>query len=181
MDKGRIKEKGWLSIGFLITGIIFVVLISGCIETIKEPENSANITNNNTSASSANISQNAANNDSISKPKNISIRVVKFEPNNPCQGCTNLGNFANKTIQKQFPEDYESGKITYGTINYQDPKNRQLVEKYKVTGSSLYITVINEYEEEIIDANDMWNYVWKKEEYIDVFKNKLEEIRNKNV
>lgn len=234
MDKGRIKQKGLLSIGFLITGIIFVVLISGCIETIKEPENSTNITNNNTStsganngvstnetsttetngatgtsgttigtlrtptsnnstsssnttsnnntsASSANIYQNAANNDSISKPKNISIKVVKFEPNKPCQGCTNLGNFANETIRKQFPEDYESGKITYETINFQDPKNRQLVEKYKVTGSSLYITVINEDEEEIIDANDMWNYVWKKEEYIDVFKNKLEEIRNKNV
>ncbi len=230
MDKGRIKQKGCLSIGFLITGIIFVVLISGCIETIKEPENSTNITNNNTSTSganngvstnetstmetngttgtsgttsgtlgtstsnnstssssttsnnntsvsSANISQNAANNDSISKPKNISIKVIKFEPSKPCASCTNLGNFAKETIEKHFPEDYKSGKITYQTVNYQDSKNRQLLKKYNVRGSSLYITVIKDGEEEIIDANDMWYYVLEQEEYTNIFKNKLEEIK----
>ena len=110
--------------------------------------------------------------------KNITIKVVKFEPNNPCQGCTNLGNYANETIQRHFPEEYKSGKIVYETVNYQDSKNIELVKKYNVVGSSLYIMVIKDGEEEIIDANDMWNYVWDEEKYINVFKNKLENLKN---
>lgn len=160
----------------LVAGIsiILILLFSGCIGTEKETDNK--IDNKINTNSSNNTLQNTTNN-----IKNITIKVVKFEPPNPCQGCTNLGNFAKETIQTHFPEDYNLGKITYETVNYQDPKNRELLEKYNVRGSSLYITVIKDGKEEVIDANDMWNYVWKKEEYMKIFKNKLEEIKKKNV
>lgn len=113
------------------------------------------------------------------KPRNIKIKVVKFEPNNPCEGCTNLGNFAKETIQRHFPEEYESGQIIYETVNYQDSKNIEIVKKYNVVSSSLYIIVIKDGREEVIDANDMWNYVWDKEKYIEKFKFELEKIKNK--
>jgi len=159
--------------------IIITIILSGCIGTEKETDNKIN--NNTSNNTLQNTANDIKNNISITEPKDITIKVVKFEPNNPCQGCTNLGNFAKETIQTHFPEDYNLGKITYETVNYQDPKNRELLEKYNVRGSSLYITVIKDGKEEVIDANDMWNYVWKQDEYMKIFKNKLEEIKNQNV
>jgi hypothetical protein len=51
-----------------------------------------------------------------------------------------------------------------------------MIKKYGISSSSLFITVIKDGEEETINANDMWSYVGNKEEYLKVFKNKLEEI-----
>jgi len=53
--------------------------------------------------------------------------------------------------------------------------------KYFFTGWDVRGTVIKDGKEEVIDANDMWNYVWKQDEYMKIFKNKLEEIKNQNV
>ena len=152
------NKKSVLIAGTAVTVIIIAILFCGCMETEKEIEDTKNIKE--------------------IKNNSITIKVVKFEPNNPCQGCTNLGNFANETIQKYFLEDYKSGKITYETVNFQDPKNTDMIKKYNVLGSSLYINVIKDGKEEIIVANKMWDYVWNKEEYIKIFKNKLETLKN---
>jgi len=174
-EKKNFEFRPIYIVGLLIVGGIICFMLFGGSDTPLDNTplflNDSIISTTDQNASPVNESN------SGSRPKDITIKVVKFEPNNPCQGCTNLGNFAKETIEKHFPEDYKSGKITYETVNYQDPKNRQLIEKYNVMGSSLYITVIEEGKEEIIDANDMWNYVWKKEEYMKIFKNNLEEIK----
>lgn len=157
----------------LIAGIatIITILVSGCIGTENVTENTTELKNNSVTVNETTPEQ---------KPSDVTIKVVKFEPNNPCQGCTNLGNYAEETIKTYFPEEYKSGKITYEKVNFQNPENREVVKKYNVVGSSLYISVIAGGEEEIIDANGMWNYVWKKEEYINIFKSNLEEIIREN-
>jgi hypothetical protein len=113
---------------------------------------------------------------SIQKPTDLTIKVVKFEPSRPCQSCTKLGNYAKETIDTYFTEEYQSGKINYVVVNYQDSQNIEMVKKYGVSGSSLFITVITDGEEEIINANDMWQHVGNKEEYMNAFRNKLDEI-----
>jgi len=169
MDKGMNHDKNTeLIAGIAGIAIIITILLSGCVGTENVTDDKTELKNNSGTVNETVTEQ---------KPENITIKVVKFEPDNPCQGCTNLGNYAEETIKTHFPEEYKSGKITYETVNYRDPKNRQIIEKYNVMGSSLYITVIKDGKEEIIDANDMWNYVWEKEEYLKIFKDKLDEIK----
>jgi len=173
MDTGmKYNQKVGIIVG--IATVLIIGIISGCIETEEQKKSMLDNT-------LQNATQNIKTTASIPAPENITIKVVKFEPTHPCQSCINLGNFAKETMQKHFPGDHESGKITYETVNFQDPKNRDIVKKYNVVGSSLYITVIKDGKEEVIDANDMWNYVQEKEEYMKIFKNKLEEIKNQNV
>jgi len=170
MDKGMNHDKNTeLIAGIAGIAIIITILLSGCVGTENVTDDKTELKNNSGTVNETVTEQ---------KPENITIKVVKFEPDNPCQGCTNLGNYAEETIKTHFPEEYKSGKITYETVNYRDPKNRRIIEKYNVMGSSLYITVIKDGKEEIIDANDMWNYVWDEDKYIDVFKNKLENLKN---
>ena len=169
MDKGMNHDKNTeLIAGIAGIAIIITILLSGCVGTENVTDDKTELKNNSGTVNETVTEQ---------KPENITIKVVKFEPDNPCQGCTNLGNYAEETIKTHFPGEYKSGKITYETVNYRDPKNRQIIEKYNVMGSSLYITVIKDGKEEIIDANDMWNYVWEKEEYLKIFKDKLDEIK----
>jgi len=170
MDKGMNHDKNTeLIAGIAGIAIIITILLSGCVGTENVTDDKTELKNNSGTVNETVTEQ---------KPENITIKVVKFEPDNPCQGCTNLGNYAEETIKTHFPEEYKSGKITYETVNYQDPKNRRIIEKYNVMGSSLYITVIKDGKEEIIDANDMWNYVWDEDKYTNIFKNKLENLKN---
>jgi hypothetical protein len=156
--------------GIIITGIVIALFLCGCIA----PENE---TGNVTTSSLRNETPNITATPPAPEPPRVTLRVVKFEPARPCQSCTKLGNYAKETIEQYFLEDYQSGTISYQTVNYQDPQNIDLVKKYGVSGSSLHITVIVEgNEEETIDANDMWRYVGNKEEYMTVFKTKLEGI-----
>lgn len=163
------NQKTFLIAGIIVIGILITLLGCGCIE----PEKG---TSNVTSNPLQNTTQDIKTIPSIQEPANITIRVVKFEPARPCQSCANLGNFAKETIELHFPEDYESGRISYETVNFQDPENIDMARKYGISGSSLYINVIKDGKEEIIDANDMWSYVWNKEEYINVFQNKLDAL-----
>jgi len=172
MDTGmNHNKKSFLIAGIMMVGIILAVLFCGCIETEKETDA---VTNN----SAQNTTQDIQTTSSIKEPANITLKVIKFEPARPCSSCTLLGNFAKETIELYFQEEYQSGKISYETVNYQDPNNIELVKKYGVSSSSLIITVIvgDDNEEETIDANDMWRYVGNKEEYMTVFKTKLEGI-----
>jgi hypothetical protein len=161
------NRKSVLVAGIILAGIIFTLLLCGCIEN--EPEavtyNPMQTTTSEKNATST-----------IKEPTNITIKVVKFEPSRPCQSCKKLGDYAKETIELYFAEEYKSGKISYQTVNYQDHVNMDMIKKYGISSSSLFITVIKDGEEETINANDMWSYVGNKEEYLEVFKNKLEEI-----
>ena len=157
--------------GLIIAGaLIAVVVLCGCIA----PANDAGTA---TDSSLHNTTLDSTPTPTPQESVQIILTVMKFEPARPCQSCTKLGNYAKETIELYFPEEYQSGKIRYQTVNYQDPQNIELVKKYGVSGSSLIISVITAgNEEQTIDANDMWRYVGNKEEYMTVFKTKLEGI-----
>jgi len=163
------NQESLLIAGIIIIGLLSALLLCGCIESGKE-------TGDVTANSQQNTTQDLNTTPSLLDSADITIKVVKFEPTRPCQSCINLGNFAKETIELYYPDEYKSGKISYETVNYQNPKNIDLVKKYGVSGSALYITVIQDGEEEIIDANDMWRYIGNKEQYMNVFKAKVDEI-----
>ena len=96
-----------------IVTVLIIAVISGCVEN---EEQKKSMQNNSLQNATQNTTQNIKNVASIQAPKNITIKVIKFEPNNPCQGCTNLGNYAEETIKIYFPVEYKSGKITSGEL-----------------------------------------------------------------
>ena len=149
--------------GAILIGVLLLLFSCGCIAPDPEPGNPTAPPALTTTPATANAVPDT-------------IRVIKFQPKRPCYSCLLLGNYAKETIEVYFPEEYAAGKITYETVNYQDPKNGALVRKYGVIGSELFITVIRNGEEEIQSAYDMWQYIDNKEEYMTVFKAKLDAL-----
>jgi len=110
--------------GILAVLLVAALLTAGCSETRSGPENAGG------------TDRLPAANSSVSR-----IEVFHFHPAHPCTSCIVLGNYAEETVSTYFADELASGKMVFAHIDGQLPENRELVEKYGVTGSSLWIGV----------------------------------------
>jgi len=94
------------------------------------------------------------------------IEVYHFHRTQQCYSCITLGALAEETVKTKFPDELTSGKVVFGHINIDLPENRELVERYAATGSSLWIGVYNAsgfYKEQ---DTRVWYKISDKEAYI---------------
>lgn len=104
----------------------------------------------------------------------LQVEVYHFHPTNGCITCTTIGNYAEELIHKSYPAELESKKVVFDHINYQDPKNIDLVRKFEVSGSSLMIGVTDAtgfHKEENIKV---WYKVGNKDEFMTYLKDLLD-------
>jgi hypothetical protein len=69
------------------------------------------------------------------------VEVLHFHPAQQCYSCRTVGEYANETVNLFFAPELESGKLVFMEVNLNLPENADLVKKYEVTGSSLWIGV----------------------------------------
>ena len=102
--------------------------------------------------------------------ENITVEVYHFHGNHQCQSCIKVGELAEKTVNTYFKDELESGKLVFGHINGNLPENGGLVDKYGVTGSSLWIgTYVNgEFHKE--QNVDVWYKINNEAEYLEYLK-----------
>ena len=94
------------------------------------------------------------------------VEVYHFHPNQGCKTCTAIGDYAEELVKTSYPTELESKKMIFDHINFQDPKNADLVKKFEVTGSSLMIGVTDGsgfHKEEDIKV---WYKVGNKDEFM---------------
>ena len=74
----------------------------------------------------------------------VKVEVYHFYGNSPCPTCVTVGAFAQDTVNRYYIREVASGKLVFAHVNYDLSENKDLTEKYGVTGSSLWIgTYIN--------------------------------------
>ena len=102
------------------------------------------------------------------------VEVYHFHPTNGCHTCTTMGQFAEDTVKEFFPQELENKKIIFDHINFQDPKNADLVNQYEVTGSSLMIGVYNDSGFHKEENMKVWYMTGDKNKSMDYLKGLLE-------
>jgi hypothetical protein len=85
-----------------------------------------------------------------------------------------VGKWAEETIQKYFPSEYEEGKIVYMDLCIEE--NPEMSRKYNAYGSSLFITIMRGGEETITENMEVWTYCFDHDTYVDYFKTYLDSI-----
>ena len=111
----------------------------------------------------------------------VQVEVYHFHPNQGCRTCTTIGEYAEELVKKSYPADLESKKMVFDHINFQDPKNADLVKKFDVTGSSLMIGVTDAsgfHKEEDIKV---WYKVGNKDEFMTYLKDLLDKRLSGNL
>lgn len=102
------------------------------------------------------------------------IEIYHFHPTNGCHTCTTIGEYAEETVKKNYPAELENKTMIFDHINFQDPKNAELVKKFGVTGSSLMIGVTDPsgfHKEEDIKV---WYKTGNKDEFMSYLKGLLD-------
>jgi len=102
------------------------------------------------------------------------IEVYHFHPIRQCSSCTAVGNYAEETVKTYFADEVASGKIVFAHINAELAENQALVEKYEVTGSSLWIGVYDASGFHKEENLNVWYKINNKQEYMDYLKGVLE-------
>ncbi|MDD5111519.1 MAG: nitrophenyl compound nitroreductase subunit ArsF family protein [Candidatus Altiarchaeota archaeon] len=96
----------------------------------------------------------------------VRVEVYHFHMTRQCSSCIAIGRFLDETLNASFAEEIESGRLKSGHINIELPENREIVDRYGATGSSLYIgTYVNGvfYKEE---NTNVWYKLSSQLEYV---------------
>lgn len=107
------------------------------------------------------------------------IEVVHFHATQQCISCTTVGEFALKTIKERFPEEYANGTIIFKDINGELKENRDLVMKYKATGSSIFVNAITDGVDNIKENTTVWLKISNEQDFINYFENELKNLLGK--
>ena len=104
------------------------------------------------------------------------IEVVHFHGTRQCWSCVTVGEYALKTIQDKFPEEYKNGTIVFMDINIELPENEDIVVKYQASGSSFFVNIIIDGHDNIEEDTTVWQLVGDESKYINYFENKLKNL-----
>jgi len=105
---------------------------------------------------------------------NVKVEVYHFHRTSQCWSCITLGALAEKTVNTYFKEELASGKIVFGHINGELPENKELVNKYGATGSSLWIGTYIDGKFNKEENIKVWYKLNNEEDYMSYLKGVLD-------
>lgn len=137
--------------------LILVLFVSGCI--------------NQNSDTTGNIISNADGEREINIDK---LEIYHFHGAHQCYSCKTVGQYAEETINTYFAKQVMTGKISFAHINIDLPENQELVERYGVTGASLWIGVYGKNSFHKEENANVWYKISDKNEYTNYLKSLIE-------
>jgi len=104
------------------------------------------------------------------------LEIYHFHATNQCYSCITVGNFAEETVNTYFVDELKSGKIVFDHINGDLPENKNLVIKYGMTGSSLWLGTYTKDGTFNAEENvNVWYKIKDKEDYMNYLKGIIEQ------
>ncbi len=108
-------------------------------------------------------------------PTDIKVEVYHFHATQQCYSCKTVGSLAEKTVDNYFKEELESGRIIFSHVNIDLAQNREIVEKYQPTGSSLWIGTYLDGNFSKEENTRVWYKINNEEDYLTYLQGLLEE------
>ncbi len=154
---------------YFISGLIALILILGFslvktpdpTKTERQPNQSARSSLPNTSGLPSGVQK---------------IQVFHFHATQQCISCINVGKFTKEVIEEKFAREFKSGKIVFKEVNVDLPENLQIVQKYQVSGSALFISVVKDGQEYQEEDTTVWRLVVNEGQLKNYFETKLKAI-----
>ncbi len=119
---------------------------------------------------------NAQNEQSKSSSINNKIEVIDFHSTHRCMTCNAIEANTKYTLNTYFTNELKSGKITFQSVNVDEDENYEMAEKYEASGTSLFLNVVINGKETIINLTYFaFSKGRDKEAFSKALKTKLEE------
>ena len=102
------------------------------------------------------------------------IQVFLFHATRRCYSCITIGKYAKETVEQKFPEELKSGKIEFREVNIDLPENKELTNKFKATGSALFINPIIDGKDNIKEDVQVWRLISNEQGFVNYLSEKLQ-------
>lgn len=150
--------------------LFFVFLLVGVIFNSKKKTDINKVDKQN-HISEENNSENLAQKNPAEK-----IQIFLFHSTNRCYSCVTAGEYTKKILEQNFTQDFESGKIEFREVNIDLAENRELTDKFKAAGTSLFVNSIIDGEDNIKEDVQIWRLVNNEKSFVDYFSGKLRDL-----
>ena len=84
------------------------------------------------------------------------IEVLNFHRTQRCWSCSTLGKLSEKTVGEKFADEVAGGKVIFKAVNIELPENKEIINLYQASGSSLYINAIKDGKNNIVQNMKVW-------------------------
>lgn len=102
------------------------------------------------------------------------VEVVYFHSSRRCVACQYMQQFTDTVIQEHFPSQIRDGKVSFQSINVEEPENKEIVQKYQARGSSLFINVIKDGQDNIAEEVQAWRLLGNEPVFKQYLKQKID-------
>ena len=149
----------------LIVMLALTIIVSGCTIDTAKTQNTQNNLGMSCAGDTCGVSSAQTTKVEVQK-----VEVIHFHGNSQCTSCIAVGSLAEETIKTYYSAELLSGKVTFAHINFDLPENKELAQKYGVTGSSLWIGVYDENGFHKEENANVWYKIQDKPGYMTYLK-----------
>lgn len=107
------------------------------------------------------------------------IEVFYFHATHRCISCQTIEKYTKETLEEFFQAELQEGKITFQSINVEEAKNKEIVQKYQARGSSLFFNIIKDKKDNISEDTQVWRLVGSEVNFKQYLKGKINNILKK--
>ncbi|MEF3692469.1 MAG: nitrophenyl compound nitroreductase subunit ArsF family protein [Candidatus Moraniibacteriota bacterium] len=104
------------------------------------------------------------------------VQIYLFHPTSRCYSCVTAGDLVKKTINQDFKDELDSGRLEYIEINIDLTENKEIAKKFKAFGTSLYINAIIDGNENIKEDAKVWRLISNEDDFMNYFSDKLKGV-----
>ena len=125
---------------------------------------------------------NAATADENTLDGHAQLIAYYFHGNFRCPTCHNLEKYAKEAVHNNFKDELDKGILVFNAVNVEEKGNEHFVNDYQLYSKSLVLSLVKNGEEiKHKNLTKIWEYVRKKEKYVNYVKGEiaafLEEIQ----
>ena len=104
------------------------------------------------------------------------IEVVNFHRTQRCWSCSTLGKLSEKTVNEKFADEVASGRVIFKAVNVELPENKEIVNLYRASGSSLYINAIKDGQDNISEDVTVWRLTTNEIQFKNYLRDKINNL-----
>jgi len=156
--------------------VVAVLILIGCSKKLIDRQVSDNQTVDISTSQNKNNSNIPIANTDITADK---LQVYYFHRTQRCYSCLTIGKYIKETIEDNFADEIQNGTIDFQEINVELPENREVAEKFKASGSSLFINAIRNNQDDIRQDTNVWRLAGNENQFKIYLEDKLNSLLGK--
>ncbi len=100
------------------------------------------------------------------------VELLYFHRTQRCVSCNNAEQYTRDTLNKYYPDELQSGRLSIQSIDYQQDK--AMAEKYNVKVQGLKIVTTRGGQVNVKDVPEIWTYVQDRDAFMNFLKSVLD-------